>query len=150
VVKGVPKGLRKSYKLWEEGVGPCFVIEVTSESTRDDDLRRKLDLYERLGVEEYFLHDPLGDYLNPSLQGYRLAAGPGGKYRTIVPERDGSLTSRTTNLRLRREGESLRLVDLASGTPLPTIEESLEEIRRLAAENDRLRRELESLRSDQE
>ncbi|HWN44199.1 MAG TPA: Uma2 family endonuclease [Thermoanaerobaculia bacterium] len=150
VVKGVPKGLRKSYKLWEEGVGPCFVIEVTSESTRDDDLRRKLDLYERLGVEEYFLHDPLGDYLSPPLQGYRLAAGPGGKYRTIVPERDGSLTSRTTNLRLRREGESLRLVDLASGTPLPTIEESLEEIRRLAAENDRLRRELESLRSDQE
>lgn len=150
VVKGVPKGLRKSYKLWEERVGPCFVIEVTSESTRDDDLRRKLDLYERLGVEEYFLHDPLGDYLNPPLQGYRLAGGPGGKYRRIVPERDGSLTSRTTSLRLRREGESLRLVDLASGAPLPTVEESLEETRRLATENDRLRRELESLRSDQE
>lgn len=147
VVKGVPKGLRKSYKLWEEGVGPCFVIEVTSESTRDDDLRRKLDLYERLSVEEYFLHDPLGDYLSPPLQGYRLA---GGKYRRIPPESDGTLISRTTNLRLRREGEGLRLVDLVTGKPLPTVAESLEESRRLAAENDRLRRELESLRSDGE
>lgn len=144
VVKGVPKGLRKSYKLWEEGVGPCFVIEVTSASTRDEDLRRKLDLYERLGVEEYFLHDPLGDYLSPPLQGYRLATG--GRYRRISPEPDGTLISRTTSLRLLREGECLRLLDLATGTPLPTVEESLEENRRLAAENDRLRRELESLR----
>ena len=34
VVKGVPKRNRGSYKLWEEGAAPVFVVEVTSESTR--------------------------------------------------------------------------------------------------------------------
>src|SRR5689334_13839365 len=33
VVKGVQKRYRGSYKLWEEGEAPVFVIEVTSEST---------------------------------------------------------------------------------------------------------------------
>ena len=66
-VRGVPSGLRKTFKLWEEGVPPCFIIEVTSGSTRDEDVRKKKVLYEQLGVEEYFLHDPEGDYLSPQL-----------------------------------------------------------------------------------
>src|SRR5690349_14469775 len=63
VVKGIPRGNRGSYKLWKEGAAPVFVIEVTSSSTRSEDLGNKRELYQRLGVEEYFLHDPLGDYL---------------------------------------------------------------------------------------
>ena len=34
VVRGVPKGQREIYKLWEEGVPPAWVLEVTSCSTR--------------------------------------------------------------------------------------------------------------------
>lgn len=120
VVKGVPKRKRKSFLLWKEEHGPCFVIEVTSESTRAEDIETKRDRYERMGVEEYFLHDPLGEYLNPPLQGYRIEAG---RYRRISPEPDGSLVSWTTGLRLRREGEHLRLVDLATGRPLPSFQE---------------------------
>ncbi len=120
LVKGVPKGDRKSFKLWQEGRGPCFVIEVTSESTRDEDTETKPSRYQRLGVEEYFLHDPLGDYLSPPLRGYRLH---GGRYRRMVPEPDGSLVSRATGLRLRREGQHLRLIDLESGVMLPTHDE---------------------------
>jgi Uma2 family endonuclease len=134
VVKGIPKGDRKSYKLWEEGQGPSFVIEVTSDSTRNEDLGRKRSLYEQWGVEEYFLHDPRKDYLEPGLQGYRLV---NGRYQKIVPESDGSLLSRTTGLRLRRDGNHLRLIDPATGTPLPGVEELREEVRRL-------RRELEA------
>jgi Uma2 family endonuclease len=155
VVKGVPKRRRLSYLLWKEGQAPCFVIEVTSKSTRNEDIEKKRDRYEQMGVEEYFLHDPLGEYLNPPLQGYRLKDG---RYRRISHEPDGSLVSWTTGLRLRREGEHLRLVDLATGTPLPSFEEvqevsrqqaeelrrNAEEIRRKDEEIARLRRELES------
>lgn len=141
VVKGVPKRDRKSFLLWKEGQAPCFVIEVTSESTRSEDIETKRDRYERLGVEEYFLHDPLAEYLHPPLQGYRLQDG---RYRRISPEPDGSLVSWTTGLRLHREGEHLRLIDLSSGKPLLTHEEIREENRRLEDELARLRRELES------
>ena len=119
VVKGVPKRDRKSFLLWKEGKAPCFVIEVTSDSTRSEDIEMKRDRYERMGVEEYFLHDPLAEYLHPPLQGYRLQDG---RYRRISPEPDGSLVSWTTGLRMRREGERLRLIDLASGKPLLTHE----------------------------
>ncbi|HWN40835.1 MAG TPA: Uma2 family endonuclease [Thermoanaerobaculia bacterium] len=155
VVKGVPKRDRLSFLLWKEGQAPCFVIEVTSKSTRDEDIEKKRDRYERMGVEEYFLHDPLAEYLHPSLQGYRLKDG---RYRKISPEPDGSLVSWTTGLRLRREGKHLHLVDLATGMPLPSFEEvqevnrqqaaellrQAEEIRRKDEEIARLRRELES------
>jgi Uma2 family endonuclease len=134
LVKGVPKGDRKSFKLWQEGRGPCFVIEVTSESTRDEDTETKPNRYQRLGVEEYFLHDPLGDYLSPPLRGYRLH---GGRYRRMVPEPDGSLVSRATGLRLRREGQHLRLIDLESGVMLPNLEEAL---KRLQLKDEALRR----------
>lgn len=150
VVKGVPKRRRKSFLLWKEERGPSFVIEVTSESTRAEDIETKRDRYERMGVEEYFLHDPLGEYLTPPLQGYRIE---GGRYRRISPEPDGSLVSWTTGLRLRREGEHLRLVDLATGSPLPSFEDIQEanrlkdeDLRRKDEEIARLRRELESRR----
>ena len=85
------------------------------------DLRKKKDLYQRLGVEEYVLFDPLGDYLRPRLQGHRLALG--GRYQSIPLETDGSLLSRTTGLRLRIEGENLRLIDEATGERLLFVEE---------------------------
>lgn len=76
VVKGVSKHERRTYKLWEEGEVPSLVIEVTSDSTKDEDLHGKKDLYKHLGVEEYILHDPFSEYLRPSLQGsvWRTAA----------------------------------------------------------------------------
>jgi Uma2 family endonuclease len=145
LVKGVPKQpARRIYKLWEEGKSPCLVIEVTSESTRRVDQRRKRDLYERLGVEEYFLHDPYAEWLRPALQGYRLS---GGKYQPIEPEPDGSLISRTTGLRLRREGERLRLIDLATGEPLLSATETAEALRRVEEELTRLQREIDRQKS---
>lgn len=145
VVKGVPKRKRLSYLLWKEGEAPCFVIEVTSRSTRNEDIEKKRDRYEQMGVEEYFLHDPLGEYLNPPLQGYRLKDG---RYRRISPEPDGSLVSWTTGLRLRREGEHLRLIDLASSQPLLSFEEVWEMSRRQA--EDLRRRDEEIARRDEE
>src|SRR5437870_711767 len=59
VVKGTGKHRRRTYLLWQEGIVPCFVIEVTSPTTRREDQRRKRDLYARLGVAELVLYDPL-------------------------------------------------------------------------------------------
>src|SRR5262249_27280712 len=98
LIRGVDKTReRRVYKVWEEGRAPSWICEVTSKSTRDEDVVTKKGVYERLGVEEYFLFDPLGEYLKPRFQGYRLV---GGRYQGLVPEQAGSLLSRTTGLRL--------------------------------------------------
>lgn len=136
VVKGVSKKSRKTYLLWEEGRVPCFVAEVTSDSTQGEDLASKKACYERLGVEEYFLFDPLGDYLAHRLQGFRLV---NGRYERLLP-RAGALESRTTGVTLRAEGEHLRLIDTATGAPYLRPEENAEEIARLRNELERLRK----------
>ena len=154
MVRGVSKEPRRTYRLWEEGRVPSLVIEVTSRATRLDDVSHKKVCYERLGVEEYFLHDPFGEYLNPRLQGFRLVDS---RYRPMEPAPGGSLISQTTGLLLHLEGTGLRLVDAATGEPLLRGQESRDEARRekaarLAAEDRvrvleeemaRLRRELE-------
>ena len=123
VVHGVRNQPRRIYKLWEEGVVPAVVFELTSRSTRREDLRSKYDLYERLGVTEYFLFDPLDEYLRPPCQGYRLRQG---RYRPQVPAEDGSLWSVALGLALHGRGEQLRLYDPAGQRWLPTPQEAEE------------------------
>jgi Uma2 family endonuclease len=155
LVKGVPPGRRRVFKLWEERRVPCLIFEITSDSTHQEDLSKK-DRYQRLGVEELILFDPLEDYLDPPLQGYCLEKG---LYRPIKPNPDSSLTSQTTGLLLRVEGEKLRLTDAISGEKLlwdDEVGERLEEAEQRASQAEeraaraeeelaRLRRELEKL-----
>jgi len=149
VAVGVPKKKRRVYKVWEEGRGPSLVIEVTSESTRGEDLVRKKALYERLGVEEYFLYDPLDEYLTPPLQGYRLVAG---RYQPIQPEPDGSLVSRTAGVTLRPEGERVRLVDTKTGRSLQRYQEvtASSEIAEARVAQESAQREAAEARADRE
>jgi Uma2 family endonuclease len=150
LVRGVSKRKRRIYKLWEEGRVPSLVIELTSDNTQDEDVDKKKSLYQHLGVEEYFLHDPYQDYLDPSLQGFRLMKG---RYQPILPGPDGSLLSLSTGLRLRTEGKRLRLVDAATNQPLlwaeeldAALEHEVAARRSLEEELDRLRREVERKR----
>ena len=114
-------GWRDTYKLWEEPKGPDFVLEVTSRSTRRQDQVGKRALYARLGVGEYFLYDPRGEYLAPALQGMRLR---GGEYERLSPERlpDGreGVWSEVFGLYLCRRGQALRLHDPVTGQDLRT------------------------------
>lgn len=118
VTKGIPKAkYRPYYLVWEEGFGPHCVIELTSASTHDEDMRDKFDLYEQtLKVLEYFLFDPTGDYLDPQLKGLRLV---GGKYNPIKPIA-GRLPSEVLGLHLEQDGERLRLFDPAQNRRLLT------------------------------
>jgi Uma2 family endonuclease len=147
VVKRVPKHDRPNYLVWEEGKGPDLVIELTSSSTRAEDVKQKFRLYQdTLRVQEYFLFDPLGDYLDPPLRGYRLWRG---KYVAVRPVK-GRLPSKVLGLHLERDGRNLRLYDPATGGWLPTPEERLiqteQRLGQVEAENERLRREMEELR----
>ncbi|MBI1924352.1 Uma2 family endonuclease [Candidatus Poribacteria bacterium] len=106
VVIGVPKQLRRTYLLWEEGKGPDFVLELSSEHTYRQDLRRKKQLYAKtLGVKEYYLYDPEHRYLHPPLQGYRLVNG------TYVPilSVEGRLPSEILGLELGLKSGTLGL-----------------------------------------
>lgn len=72
VVWGVENYARRSYKLWEEKQAPQVVFEITSSKTREEDLGKKRLIYAQIGVEEYYLFDPFGQYLSPPLRGYQL------------------------------------------------------------------------------
>jgi Uma2 family endonuclease len=145
VVKGVPKGLRRTYKLWEERQAPCAVFEISSRATRLEDKGNKRALYAMLGVREYFLFDPLAEYLKPPLQGFRLV---GEEYVPIDQADDDALISQELGLRLSSAGSELRLVDIASDQPLLRPAE-LEAARQAeAAARQRAEQEIEQLRAE--
>jgi Uma2 family endonuclease len=121
VVQGVAKGERRIYKLWEEGQPPAVVFEITSRGTRLEDLGTKRALYAMLGVREYFVYDPLGEYLQPPLQGYRLQEG---EYQRMSPGGEGELASQELGLELRVEEGRLRLVNPSTGERLLTPAEA--------------------------
>lgn len=123
VVKGISKEDRATYKLWEEGRVPCVIFEITSRSTRWQDVGEKKGLYEYLGVREYFLFDPLNEYLKPQLQGFRLV---NGSYQPIDLSSDGTLYSQELDLLLEPERRQLRLVNAQTGEAIPTMEEFAE------------------------
>ena len=120
------EGWREVYKLWEEPKGPDFVLEVTSRSTRREDRVQKRSLYARLGVGEYFLFDPKGEYLEPPLQGMRLR---NGKYERLWPVRapggggEEGVWSEVLGLYLYGRSRELRLYDPVGGRELHTHEE---------------------------
>ncbi|MBW4553642.1 MAG: Uma2 family endonuclease [Aphanocapsa sp. GSE-SYN-MK-11-07L] len=59
VVFGRPKGRRGSYRQWqEENIPPQVVFEIISPSNTAAEMTRKLEFYQRYGVEEYYLYDP--------------------------------------------------------------------------------------------
>ena len=62
-VRGIPKQTRRTYLLWEEGVAPQVVFEITSRSTKREDTHKKPAIYGEIGVQEYYLFDPTEEYL---------------------------------------------------------------------------------------
>ena len=124
VVFGVPSHRRRTYLLWQEGKAPDFVMEVSSPSTYQADQGSKRDIYAKIGVPEYWLYDPTGDYLVPCLQGFRLV---GGQYAPIPVRDDGALTGRSEVLALELRlypDDRFRFHNPASGQDLLSLQEA--------------------------
>ena len=67
---------RKMYMPWEVGKPPDFALEVGSESTSENDIGRKREIYALMGIPEYWLFDPTGsDLYGQPLFGGLLADG---------------------------------------------------------------------------
>jgi Uma2 family endonuclease len=130
VVKGVEKHERRTYKLWEESQPPTVIFEITSRSTRLEDLGTKRALYALLGVQEYFLYDPLGEYLRPPLQGYRLEGSEYQRMESLGPE---TLMSEALGVALRLEANQLHLIDPTTGERLLSPAEAYKARRQEAA-----------------
>ena len=133
VVFGVEDRKRGSYKVWEEGKSPDFVLEVASPSTWCEDVERKLGVYAGLGVREYFQYDPTGEHLAPRLQGHRLVEGEYERLRAVESiDRTLTLRSEVLGLEMRALGDWMRFHDPATGEDLLSHAETC--AARLAAE----------------
>src|SRR5262245_1911475 len=123
VVFGVPKRKREYFLIWAEGKCPRVLIEITSKSTRQDDLKTKKELYRKVfKAEEYILFDPRADYIEPRLRGFRRVRGQWKE----IPVVDGKLYCETLGLELHVDGNRLRFFDPATGQYLASPEERAE------------------------
>jgi Putative restriction endonuclease len=136
VIFGVAPGGRDSYKLWEEGQAPRVIFEMTSKGTQQEDQVIKRHLYAQIGVEEYWLFDPKGEWLESPLIGYRLVQNE------YVPISD--FRSEALGLQLAVEGKLIAFTELATGRRLLSPAELSEELKqeRNRAEQECSRAEL--------
>lgn len=136
---GAAQRMRHSYVAWDEGKLPDFVLEVLSTSTWRHDIGAKKEIYERLGVREYWVLDPYGAFLEPPpIKGNRLV---GKRYVPIPPLPGDAVAFRSDvlGLDLRMAGDVFRIRDPATGADLPDLTEMYaayqrEERARVAAE----------------
>jgi len=115
VIFDVTPGGRDNYKIWLEGQVPTVIFEMTSEGTKDQDQIFKKTLYEQLGVKEYWLFDPKGEWVEEQLRGYRLR---GEIYEPIQDSRSEPL-----QLRLVIEGRLIGFYREDTGEKLLIPEE---------------------------
>jgi Uma2 family endonuclease len=141
VAFGVEKRDRGTYKVWEEGKAPDLVMELASKSTWRKDMFRKVILYNRLGVKEYFLFDRLGErFPNEPLIGLRLDEVD---YQPIDPGASGRLESEVLGLELDHSEGCLRLWDPATGQKLMSPKEKRAEAEQRVQQEAELRQQAE-------
>ncbi len=136
---GIGKKRRRTYKVWEEGKPPDFVMEFSSRGIYRDDLDNKVELYAKIGISEYYLYDAERRYLPSPLMAFRLVDGE----NVEIPEsHDGGFFSETLNLTIHLQDESFGVYDPNTEQWLLSAEERAEsaeaEIVRLQEEFKRL------------
>ncbi len=123
-------GGRGTHKVWEEGKPPDFALEVISPSSEVRNRVAKKELYERIGIGEYFVFQPGPERAGPRLVGYALE---GSAYRDLGPDPElgpeaGSVRSEALGVSFRPEGSFLRVRNLRNGTDYRWSAESEERL----------------------
>jgi Uma2 family endonuclease len=121
VIYDVEPGGRDNYKVWQEKQVPKVVFEMTSKGTQAEDKENKKSLYEGIGVQEYWLFDPKGEWIEQKLQGYKLR--PDG-YELITDS-----CSEVLKLRLVVEDKLIGFYRLDNGEKLLVADELVEALR---------------------
>ncbi len=142
VVFGVSPENRSSYRIWEEGKAPDFVLEVASPSTAENDAEHKAREYARIGVREYWRLDPDGTLMGSALEGYEASSG---KYDPVQPvassDRERRYRSQVLGLELRSQRQAratvLVLRDPRTGEETDGALEEAERRRRIAERDSR-------------
>jgi Uma2 family endonuclease len=116
VIFDIEKRLYNNYKIWESKQTPSIIFEITSGSTKDIDQTFKKTLYEQLGVTEYWLFDPYGEWIEGKLAGFRL--NEDGVYRPIQDN-----CSEVLQLKLQPDQYLISFYRLDNGEKLLTPEE---------------------------
>ena len=140
VIFNVTPGGRDNYKIWEEKQVPSVVFEITSEGTKEKDTGYKKTLYEQLGVKEYWLFDPKGEWIENKLKGYRLEKDV---YEEITDSRSEPL-----QLRLEVESELIAFYREDTGEKLLAPSELAQALKQSEEKAERLRKKLEELGID--
>ncbi|MGF1672263.1 MAG: Uma2 family endonuclease [Rivularia sp. (in: cyanobacteria)] len=140
VIFNVVPGGRDNYKIWEEKQVPAVIFEISSEGTREKDTGYKKTLYEQLGVKEYWLFDPKGEWIEQKLKGYRLEKEV---YEEITDNRSEPL-----QLRLEVESELIAFYREDNGEKLLAPSELAQALKESEEKAERLRKKLEELGVD--
>ena len=140
---GIGDKKRHTYKVWEEGKVPDFVMEFSSKTTYQNDLTDKMVLYAALGIPNYLLYDAEALYLPSPLMGFRLV---GGRYVPIPPGVDGGISSAVLGLDFHIRERRLAVYDPVSKQWLQTPAEQ----HAARAENAETRAENAETRAAQE
>ena len=140
---GIGQKQRHTYKVWEEGKTPDFVMEFSSKTTYQKDLTEKMDLYAALGIPNYLLYDAEALYLPAPLMGFRLV---NGVYVPIQPAVDGHIHSDVLGLDFVIQERHLRVYDPVRREWLKTPAEAHAE----RAENAEARAEQETIARQQQ
>jgi Uma2 family endonuclease len=145
---GINPKLRLTYKTWEEGKAPDFVMEFSSKSTYDKDLGEKMDVYASLGIQDYFLYDAEGLYLPSPLMGFTLVDGV---YVAIPPGERGGFRASVLDLDFHLRDGEIAIYDPVAGEWIQTRAERTETAEARAetaeAEAAQLREELARLKA---
>ena len=123
VTFGIGQKQRHTYKVWEEGKVPDFVMEFSSKTTYQNDLTDKMTLYARLGIPNYLLYDAEALYLPSPLMGFQLVKGV---YVPIPPGVDGSIHSDILGLDFHIRERRLEVYDSVKEQWLQTPAETAE------------------------
>lgn len=137
-----------NYWLWEINKAPDFVMEVASPSTAANDLGPKRNLYQRLGITEYWRFDPTGG----NLYGQPIAGDQlqNRQYNpipiTVTPNGHHQAHSPLLNLNFHWNGTAFDVLDPTTGKSLNRLADEIEARQAAEAQRDAAQAEATRLR----
>lgn len=134
---------RGTYRVRDAGATPALVVEVTSESTRNNDLDDKVTHYWRVGIPQYVIVDSQEEDTGWQVSFLVYRPGPDGPVRQVLPE-PNRVWLPAVELWLAAEGD-LVVCLLPDGTPVNDFPEVMAELLAVLAERDALEAERDAL-----